>query len=414
MSHANAIQNEICWNTVRSDFPQLAKTKVHGKPLIYLDSAATTLKPQSVIDTIHHHYQEETSNIHRGVHYLSEHGTNLYENTRARIADFINAPDKSQILYTKGTTDSLNLVALSYGRSFLKAGDEIIISEMEHHSNIVPWQILCESNDCVLKVAPINDKGELILEEYEKLLSEKTKLVSMVYVSNSLGTINPIKEVISLAKKYQAVTVVDAAQAVAHLPVDVQDLDCDFLAFSGHKIFGPTGVGVLYGKKELLNRMPPLQGGGDMIDVVTFEKTTYNVIPHKFEAGTPHIAGVIGLDPAIEYVQNLGLSHISNYEHELLEYGNTRLLEVEGLKLIGTAKNKGAVLSFVIDGAHPHDIGTLVDMAGVAIRTGHHCTQPLMKRLGINATCRASLSIYNNKHDIDELVKALKKAKDML
>lgn len=399
---------------IRSDFKQVLQTKVNGKPLVYLDSAASTLKPKQVVDALAEYYQFESSNIHRGVHYLSEKGTNRFEETRESVRRLINAPDKSQIIFTRGTTESINLVAQSYG-DFLKAGDEIIISTMEHHSNIVPWQMLCERKGCVLKVIPINDDGEILIEDLKKLLSPKTKLVSVVAVSNTLGTINPIKEMIALAHEAGAVFVVDAAQAVAHMPIDVEDLDCDFLAFSAHKIFGPTGVGVLYGKKELLDKMPPVQGGGDMIDVVTFAKTTYNVIPHKFEAGTPHIGGVIGLKPALEYVEHLGFDKIAEYEHRLLELATELLLkEVAGVRVIGTAKNKASVLSFVIENAHPHDIGTLIDMEGVAIRTGHHCTQPLLNRFGVTATARASFSIYNTEDDVHTFIDALKKVKAML
>jgi cysteine desulfurase/selenocysteine lyase len=393
----------------RKDFPNL-KVKVRGKSLVYLDNAATTFKPLSVIAAVEAHYKKETSNIHRGVHYLSEKATAAYESARERVARFINANETKEIIFTRGTTESINLVAASYGRAFLKSGDEIIITEMEHHSNIVPWQILCEEKKCTLKIAPINDHGELILEEFKKLISPKTKFISLVYISNSLGTINPVKEIITLAHQQNIPVLLDVAQSVNHIPIDVQELDCDFLAFSGHKLFGPTGIGVLYGKEKLLEKMPPYQGGGDMIASVTFEKTTYNVLPYKFEAGTPHVAGVIGLGAAIDYVQSVGLENIKAYEYSLLEYGTSALKKIPGLRLIGTAKNKAAILAFTLPGIHPHDVGTLVDQEGVAIRTGHHCTQPLMKHFGVAATSRASLAFYNTSDELDRLVSALKKA----
>lgn len=399
---------------IRDAFPQSTQTKVHDKPLVYFDNAATTLKPKSVCEAVNQYYQFETANIHRGVHFLSEHNTSLYEKTREAIRQFINAKHEAEVIFTSGTTASINLVALSYGRKFLKAGDEIIISAMEHHSNIVPWQMLCEERGCVLRVIPINDAGELLMDEYEKLLNLKTKIVAVTAVSNTLGTVNPIKAIIEKAHQVNAVVVIDAAQAVAHMPVDVQDLDCDFLAFSGHKLFGPTGTGILYGKKDLLEAMPPLQGGGDMIDQVTFEKTTFNVIPHKFEAGTPHIAGFIGLGPAVEFVQNLGFDAIHAHEQDLLQYATKRLSEIEGLRIIGTAQHKSAVISFVIDGTHPHDIGTLLDQYGIAIRTGHHCTQPLMQRFKVTHTARASFSIYNTREEIDTFVDALIRVRKML
>lgn len=393
---------------IRKDFPNL-HIKVRGKPLVYLDNAATTLKPKSVIDTIRKHYSSQTSNVHRGVHFLSEQATLQFEKSREKVQKFLNAQDSSEIIFTRGSTESINLVAASYGRAFLNKGDEIIISEMEHHSNIVPWQILCQDKGCVLKIIPFNDKGELDLKAFGNLLGPKTKFVSIVYISNSLGTINPVREIIKKAHEQNAVVLIDAAQAVSHVPVDVRELDCDFLAFSGHKLFGPTGVGVLYGKKGLLNQMPPYQGGGDMIASVTFEKTTYNVLPYKFEAGTPNVADVIGLGAAIDYVQSIGWSYIQKHDEGLLEYGTRALKKVPGLKLIGTAKEKTAVLSFILPNAHAHDIGTLVDQEGIAIRTGHHCTQPVMKHFGVPATSRASLSIYNTTDELDKLVNALKK-----
>ncbi|HOW36190.1 MAG TPA: cysteine desulfurase [Candidatus Omnitrophota bacterium] len=397
-------------NAIRKDFPTLS-VSVRGKPLVYLDNAATTLKPKSVIRALNRYYKDECSNVHRGVHYLSEKATAEYERAREKISHFINARLSSEIIFTRGTTDAINIVAQSYGRTFLKAGDEILISHMEHHSNIVPWQILCEEKGCVLKVAPVNDAGELILDEFKKLVNPKTRFISIVYVSNSLGTINPIKEIIDFAHAHKIPVLVDAAQAVGHRAIDVRGLDCDFLAFSGHKLFGPTGVGVLYGKEDLLNAMPPAQGGGDMIATVTFEKTTYNVLPYKFEAGTPPIAGVIGLGAAVDYVRSIGFENIGTHEKELLEYGTRALKAIPGLRLIGTAQHKASILSFVLDKIHPHDLGTLVDEQGVAIRTGHHCTMPLMARFNVPATARASLAFYNTKKEIDSLVAAIYKAK---
>jgi cysteine desulfurase/selenocysteine lyase len=398
---------------IRSDFPILER-KVNGKDLIYFDNAASTLKPNSVINAINHHYSQETANIHRGVHYLSELGTEKYEQTREKIKEFIKAKESCEIIFTKGTTDSLNLVAHSFGLKYFKPGDEIILSTLEHHSNIVPWQLIAEKTGAKIIETPINDKGEIILEEFKKKLGPNTKMVSTSYISNSLGTINPIKEMISLAHSVGAKFTVDAAQAVAHLPIDVVDLDCDFLAFSSHKIYGPTGVGVLYGKKELLEEMPPYQGGGDMIDRVTMKKTTYNDLPHKFEAGTPHIAGVIALKDAIEYVEEIGLNEISKYENDLLEFATKKLNDIKGLKIIGTSKNKAAVISFIIEGGHPHDVGILLDKQGIAVRTGHHCTQPLMDHFGIPGTIRASFSFYNTKEEIEVFITGLKKTMEFL
>ena len=397
---------------IRKDFPILER-EVHGKPLVYLDNAATTLKPRAVIDAIEKYYLHECSNVHRGVHYLSEQATAAFEGARVKIKNFINAEKESQIIFTRGATEAINMVAQSYGRKFLKAGDEIIISHMEHHSNIVPWQMLCEEKGCVLRVIPINDDGELILSEFEKLLSPKTKLVSIVYISNSLGTVNPVKEIIKMAHRFKAIVLVDGAQALSHTKVDVRDLDCEFFVFSGHKLFGPTGIGVLYGKADLLNAMPPAQGGGDMISSVTFQKTTYNVLPYKFEAGTPHVAGAIGLGAAIDYVQSIGFDHIAPHEKELLDYGTKALRKIPELRLIGTARQKTAILSFVFDDIHAHDLGTLVDEQGIAIRTGHHCTMPLMERFGVPATARASLSFYNTTAEIDALVEAIYKAREI-
>jgi cysteine desulfurase/selenocysteine lyase len=381
---------------------------------VYLDNAATSQKPQVVIDALMRYYNEENSNIHRGVHYLSEKATESYESSRGKVQTFINARSTQEIVYVRGTTEAINLVAASFGRGNVNEGDEVVISAMEHHSNIVPWQMLCEEKNAKLRVIPMNDAGELLLDEYEKLLHERTKIVAVAHISNALGTINPIKRIIEVAHKQGIPVLVDGAQAVPHTKVDVQDLGCDFYAFSSHKMFGPTGVGVLYGKKELLEKMPPYQGGGDMIKLVTFEKTLYNDLPYKFEAGTPNIAGGIGLGAAIDYINRMDLSAVSSYEHELLEYGTTKLLEIPGLRIIGTAKEKSSVLSFVLEGIHPHDIGTILDYEGIAIRTGHHCAQPVMQRFGIPATARASFAFYNTKDEIDVLVKAIYKVKEVL
>ena len=395
-------------NRIREDFPILKK-KVHGKNLVYLDNAATTQKPNYVIDKVNEYYTTMNANIHRGVHALSQEATEAFEGARIQIKQFINALGKNQIIFTRGTTEAINLVASSYGRANIKESDEIIISHMEHHSNIVPWQLLCKEKNAKLRIIPVNDEGELIYEEFEKLVNERTKFISVVYVSNSLGTINPVKEIISYAHQFNIPVMVDAAQAVNHLTVDVQDLDCDFLAFSGHKIYGPTGIGALYGKVELLDRMPPYMGGGDMISKVTFEETTYNELPHKFEAGTPDIAGAIGLGAAIEYVTKIGIDDIKEHENSLLEYATQQIAQVPGLRIIGTAKEKTSVLSFVLENIHPHDIGTFLDFEGVAIRTGHHCTQPLMQRYNIPATSRASFAMYNTKEEVDVLINGLKK-----
>ena len=389
-------------NKVRQDFLNLT-AKVNDRQLIYLDNAATTLKPKCVVDRVAHYYLYENANIHRGVHSLSEQGTIAYENTRETIRSFIKAKHSHEVIFTKGTTDSINLVASSLGRQILKAGDEILLSTMEHHSNIVPWQIIAGQTGAKIVEVPINDAGEICMDTYQSLLGPKTKIVSIVHISNTLGTINPIKEMIQKAHEHGALFHVDAAQSVAHMPVDVQELDCDFLSFSGHKILGPTGTGILYGKEDLLNSMPPYQGGGDMIDVVTLKQTTYNSLPHKFEAGTPNIAGFIALKDAIDYIIELGFESISNQEHELLEYATAKLGSIEGLTIIGNAANKSSVISFVMDGVHPHDIGTLLDKMGIAVRTGHHCTQPLMEHFKITGTVRASFSFYNTKEEIDEL-----------
>ncbi|EQC50732.1 aminotransferase class V-fold PLP-dependent enzyme [Bacteriovorax sp. DB6_IX] len=398
---------------VRNDFPELARL-VHDKPLIYLDNAASTLKCLPVINALHLHYTQEAANIHRGVHFLSEQGTMKYEETRDTAREFINAKHRHEIIFTRGTTESINLVAHSYALEFLNEGDEILVSTMEHHSNIVPWQMAAQRKGATVREIPINDDGEILIEEYKKLLSEKTKIVATCHISNSLGTINPINEMISMAHDVGAIFVVDAAQSIAHEKIDVQALDCDFLAFSSHKMFGPTGFGVLYGKEELLNKMPPYQGGGDMIDVVTIEKTTYNDLPHKFEAGTPHIAGGIALKYAFDYINALGFENILSHEKMLLDYATTEILKIDGVKIIGEAKKKASVLSFTMEGAHPHDLGTLLDRQGIAIRTGHHCTQPLMKRMNVPATARASFSVYNTLEDVDIFIQGLKKTKEFL
>lgn len=397
---------------IRRDFPILPR-EVRGKPLVYLDNAATTLKPKAVVDKLSQHYLMETSNIHRGVYFLSEQATEAFEKVRFKVKDFINAPDEKEIIFTRGTTEAINLVASSFGRKFLKVGDEILISEMEHHSNIVPWQMLCEQNGCVLKVIPMNERGELDMSEFEKLLGSKTKLVSVVYVSNSLGTVNPVRQIVKTAHARGVPVLLDAAQAIATRPVDVQELDCDFLVFSSHKMFGPTGVGILYGKTKWLEQMPPYQGGGDMIASVTFEKTTYNVLPYKFEAGTPPIAGVIGFGEAIDYIRKIGFEKIQSHEGDLLAYATSVLSKIPGLRIIGTAAEKAAIVSFTLDGIHPHDIGTLLDQEGIAVRTGHHCTQPVMKKFKIPATARASFSIYNTREEVDRLASGIKKVMEV-
>ena len=393
---------------IRKDFPILFQ-KVHGKNLCYLDNAATTQKPQSVIDEVIKYYETINSNVHRGVHSLSEMATQAYEESRNKVRDFINASSEKEIIFTRGTTEGINLVAQSFGRLNLKEGDEVIISAMEHHSNIVPWQIICEEKGAKLKIIPIDNNGEIIFEEYERLLSEKTKIVAIVYVSNSLGTINPVKKIIDKAHGLGVPVLIDGAQAIQHLKVDIQELDCDFFVFSGHKIYGPTGIGVLYGKRNLLEEMPPFMGGGDMISKVTFEKTTYNQLPYKFEAGTPNIADTIGLKKALEYVNQIGIDKIKDYEKGLLDYATESLSQIEGLKIIGQAKEKSSVISFVFDNVHPHDVGTFLDFEGIAVRTGHHCTQPVMDRFNIPATTRASFALYNTKEEVDILVNGLKK-----
>ncbi|HUA58785.1 MAG TPA: cysteine desulfurase [Verrucomicrobiae bacterium] len=397
---------------IREDFPVLKQT-VHGKPLIYLDSAATAQKPNCVVDAIRHFHEVDCANIHRGVHELSQRSTAAYEETRVKAKKFLNSRSRDELIFVRGTTEGINLVSNTWGRVNVKPGDEVVISAMEHHSNIVPWQMLCEINGARLRVIPMNDRGELILEEYEKLLNPRTRMVAVAHVSNALGTINPVKQIIAMAHRAGAVTLIDGAQAAPHICVDVQDLDADFYTFSGHKVCGPTGIGILYGKTRLLEAMPPYQGGGDMIRTVTFEKTTYNDLPYKFEAGTPNIAGGIGLGASIDYVNHIGLDKIAAYEHELLIYGTEKLSAIPGLRLIGTAREKAAVLSFVMEGIHPHDIGTVLDLEGIAVRTGHHCAQPVMDFFHVPATTRASLAFYNTVAEIDALAAGLAKVKEV-
>ncbi|TPD71885.1 aminotransferase class V-fold PLP-dependent enzyme [Flavobacterium microcysteis] len=398
--------------SIRAQFPILSQ-KVNGKPLVYFDNAATSQKPKVVIDAISAYYEEINANIHRGVHKLSQLATDAYEISRSKIQHHINAKYNHEVIFTSGTTHGINLVSNGFA-SVLKAGDEVMVSALEHHSNIVPWQMLCERTGAKLIVIPMNNEGELILEEFEKLLSEKTKIVTVNHISNALGTINPIKEIIKKAHEVGAAVLIDGAQAAPHIKPDVQELDCDFYVFSGHKICGPTGSGILYGKEAWLNKLPPYQGGGEMIKEVTFEKTTYAELPHKFEAGTPNIEGGIVLGTAIDYLNSVGFDNIAAYEHELLEYGTQRLLEIEGLKIYGTSKNKTSVISFNIEGIHPYDIGAIVDKLGIAVRTGHHCAQPIMSFFNIPGTVRASFAFYNTKEEIDALVEAVKKAKTML
>ncbi len=393
---------------VRRDFPIL-KRSVHGKRLVYLDNAATTQKPQAVIDRIQRYYSDENSNVHRGVHFLSEIATAAYEAARTTVKRFLNARDEKEIVFTRGTTEGINLVASSWGRRNVGAGDEVLITAIEHHSNIVPWQLLCEEKGARLRVAPVNDAGEIIVEEFARLLTPRTKIVAVGHASNALGTINPVKRLIALAHANRSLALVDGAQGVPHLAVDVQDLDCDFYAFSGHKVYGPTGIGVLYGREALLDAMPPYQGGGDMILSVTFEKTTYNALPYKFEAGTPNIAGAIGLGTALEYVASIGPSNIAAHEHDLLQYATSKLHEIPGLRIIGEAAEKASVISFTLEGVHPHDIGTILDQQGIAIRTGHHCAQPLMMRFNVPATSRASFGLYNTREEADALAAGVRK-----
>jgi len=393
-------------NRVRADFPVL-RQQVNGKPLVYLDNGATSQKPQCVIDELVRYYTTENANVHRGVHTLSQVATEDYEGARSKIRRFINAADDREIIYTSGTTEGINLVAHAFGRQNVGPGDEIIVSNMEHHSNIVPWQMLCEEKGAHLRVIPIDDSGELLMDEYERMLGPRTKLVSITHVSNALGTILPADQIVGLAHAQGVPVLLDGAQAVPHMPVDVRKLDCDFYVFSGHKLFGPTGTGILYGKGEVLDAMPPYKGGGDMIKSVTFEKTLYNDLPYKFEAGTPNIAGAIGLGAAVDYIDAIGFDGIAAHEDELLDYGTKALSSIGGLRIVGTATHKAGILSFVIDNIHPHDIGTILDAEGIAIRTGHHCAQPVMERFQIPATARASMAFYNTKEDIDALVRGI-------
>ncbi len=411
-STIGTIDNKFDIDRIRADFPALHQ-KINGQPLVYLDSGATAQKPQTVLDRIQAFYSLENSNVHRGVHFLSQQATDEYERTRVKMQAFINAAHSHEVIFTRGTTESINLVAATYGRMKVAAGDEILVSTMEHHSNIVPWQMLCEEKGAHLRVIPINDAGEIIYDAYLALLNEKTKIVAVCHVSNTLGTINPVEQMTADAHRNGSIVVIDGAQAAPHLRIDVQALDADFYALSSHKMFGPTGIGILYGKEELLNAMPPYQGGGDMIDNVSFEKTTYNHLPHKFEAGTPNIAGGIALGAAIDYINDIGIDAINTHERELLTYATAQLKSIDGLRIIGNAEHKAGVLSFLIDDIHPYDTGAILDQLGIAVRTGHHCTQPLMDHLGIPGTVRASLAFYNNKADIDRLVDGLLKVKKM-
>src|SRR5581483_588743 len=397
---------------VRADFPILHQ-QAHGHPLVYLDNAATSQKPKAVIDALVGYYEGYNANIHRGVHYLSERATAEYEAARKTVQQFINAARTAEIIFVRGTTEAINLVAQTYGRAHVGEGDEVLITAMEHHSNIVPWQLLCEEKHAKLRVAPINNAGELILEDFEKLLGSRTKIVAVGHVSNALGTVNPIATIVKMAHARNIPVLVDGAQAVPRMPVDIQALDCDFYTFSGHKTYGPTGIGVLYGKLPLLEAMPPYQGGGEMISSVSFEKTVYNKVPHKFEAGTPDISGPIGLRAAIEYLQQLGMENIAAHEHELLSYATEQVSKIPGVRLVGTAKEKTGVLSFVMEGVHPHDIGTILDQEGIAIRTGHHCAQPVMTRFGLDATARASFGLYNTKEEVDTLLRGLHKVREV-
>jgi cysteine desulfurase/selenocysteine lyase len=412
MPAGSARRTSLDVSSIRRDFPIL-RQQVYGKPLVYLDSASTTQKPQAVIDRLTRFYVEDNANVHRGVHWLSEQATDAYEAARAGVARFLNAAESREIVFVRGTTEAINLVAQSYGRSSVGKGDAIVISAMEHHSNIVPWQLLCEERDAELRIIPTSDAGELDLDKYETLLDDRTRLVSVVHVSNALGTINPVGDLVRLAHGRGIPVLVDGAQAAGHMAVDVQALGCDFYAFSGHKMFGPTGIGVLYGSSSLLAAMPPYQSGGDMISSVTFERTLFKSPPHRFEAGTPDIAGAVGLAAAIGYLTEIGLDRITTYEHELLEYATDALSGIPGLRVIGTASAKAGILSFILDGVHPHDVGTMLDRDGVAIRAGHHCCQPLMRRLGVPATARASLALHTTREEIDALVAALHQVREV-
>ena len=411
-SQAEAVAPPLAVERIREDFPILRRT-VRGRPLVYLDSAATTQKPRAVLDALARYYADGNANIHRGVYLLSEEATAAYDAAREKVRRFLNAAASREIVFTRNSTESINLVAQSFGRRNVGPGDEIVITHMEHHSNIVPWQLLCEQVGARLRVAPIDDTGTLQLDELERLIGPRTRLVSVVHLSNSLGTINPVRDIVAMAHRLDVPVLIDGSQAVYHMPVDVQALGCDFYVCTGHKLYGPTGIGVLYGREALLEQMPPYQGGGDMIRSVTFEKTTYADLPHKFEAGTPHIAGAVGLGAAVDYVQRIGFDAVAPHEADLLAYGTAALSEVKGLRLIGTAADKASILAFVMKGAHPHDVGTIVDAEGVAIRTGHHCTQPVMERFGVPATARASVAMYNTREEIDVLVRALERVREM-
>ncbi len=407
-----ASQSGFDVSKVRKDFPILQQL-INGKPLVYLDNAATSQKPKVVLDALQHYYTSLNSNVHRGVHRLSEEATAAYEGTRVKVKEFINAERKEEIVFVRGTTEGINLVASSFGRTFISAGDEVLISALEHHSNIVPWQILCNERKATLRVVPINDRGELILEDYKRMLNERTKIVAVAHVSNALGTVNPVREMVALAHGRGIPVLLDGAQAVPHLRVDVREIDSDFYAFSSHKMFGPTGIGVLYGKRSWLEKLPPYQGGGDMIKSVTFEKTTYNDLPYKFEAGTPNIADTIGFGAAIDYLRNLDFSAVQDYEQSLLTYATKAVSALSGIRIIGTAREKAGVLSFVMEGIHAHDVGTILDSEGIAVRTGHHCAMPVMERFDVPATVRASFAFYNTRGEVDALVKGLHKVREV-
>lgn len=409
----NKSTKKVDFEKIRKDFP-LLKREMNGKPIVFLDSAASSQKPNYVLRAMDKYYKKLHANVHRGVYQLSQEATDAFEKSRRLVKEFINAPSEKECIFVRGTTEGINLVASTYGRKNLQKGDEVLISTMEHHSNIVPWQMVCEEKGAHLKVVPINEEGEMIMSEFDKLLTDKTKIVSINHISNALGTINPIREVIAKAHAKGIPVMIDGAQAIPHLKVDVQELDVDFYTFSGHKMCGPTGIGILYGKAALLNAMPPYHGGGEMIETVTFEKTTYNTLPHKFEAGTPDIAGVVGIGAAVEYMQKIGHEAIAQHEHELLEYATTELKKIDGLRIVGEAKEKASVVSFLLGKSHPYDVGTILDKLGIAVRTGHHCTQPLMARFCIPGTVRASFAFYNNKADVDKLVEGVKRAARML
>jgi len=412
MQPAELVGNEFLVSLWRNDFPILQAT-VHGVPLAYLDNAATTQKPLSVMDAENYYYRHDNANVHRGIHALSQRATDAFEAARVKVQHLVNAASANEIIFVRGTTEAINLVAQSYGRSFFKAGDEIIVSGMEHHSNIVPWQILCEQSGAILRIIPVNHSGELEFEAYNRLFNQRTRLVAVTHVSNALGTINPVRAMIDLAHIRGVPVLLDGAQAIAHMPVDVQELDCDFYAFSGHKLYGPTGIGVLYAKSALLDIMPPYQGGGDMIRSVSFDGTVYNSIPYKFEAGTPNIAGAIGLGAAVDYLSNIGFDKVTRHEQALLSYATQSVMRVPGVRIIGDALEKTGILSFVLEGVHPHDIGSILDLQGVAIRTGHHCAMPLMKHFGVSATARASFGLYNTKDEVDKLVAAIFHVKEV-